>query len=425
MGARTTLVAVAATGVALMLGGCSSAVKPDPTAKQLAARTPSKPAKRHATRAKRPPGMSRFGVPASPRVVPFSPSKTPVSLRHGLPRRTMPSGGGVYKVGNPYRIAGKLYVPRPDPTYDKVGMASWYGDDFHGRKTANGEIYDMWSFSAAHPTLPLPSYAYVTNLVNNRTVLVRINDRGPYAYGRIIDLSKAVSIALAFKGRGVVRVRVRYAGRAPLDGNDARERRFLVQQPWARRAMAGRSPAPAYGTVHAAPLPAPPPAAPLAPRQPAKVATPRNRAHRAPRTAAAGVPAARRTWSAPHVAPQALTKTPAQPQTQPQRARQPQFYSSRHPGLPRSGPHGFSPRAPSAHYVLAGTYRDYGNAVRMRDRLRALGRTLIHSTDVRGVAGYRVLIGPVNEHRGGVLRSAVRGLGVVRPRLMTREQAGE
>lgn len=143
-------------------------------------------------------------------------------------------GGGYYKVGKPYSIAGRWYYPREEPGYDKVGLGSWYGDDFHGRQTANGEIFDRKALTAAHPTLPLPSYAYVTNLENGRTVLVRINDRGPYAPGRILDVSHEVARQLAFEKRGLARMRVRYAGRAPLSGDTTRERQHLAQQPWYR-----------------------------------------------------------------------------------------------------------------------------------------------------------------------------------------------
>ena len=109
------------------------------------------------------------------------------------------------------------FTPAEDPSYDRTGMASFYSEDFHGRSTANGEIFDMWALSAAHPTLPMPSYAYVTNLGNGRTLLVRINDRGPYARGRVIDLSRAAARLLGFEMHGTAYVRVRYAGRAPLN----------------------------------------------------------------------------------------------------------------------------------------------------------------------------------------------------------------
>jgi len=144
----------------------------------------------------------------------------------------IPKGGGVYKVGSPYRVAGRWYHPQENPSYDRTGVASWYGTGFHGRRTANGEVYDMYALTAGHPTLPLPSYAYVTNLQNGRTILVRINDRGPYAKDRLIDLSFQSARMLDYHNHGLTRVRVRYAGRAPLNGDDSAERRFLAQQSW-------------------------------------------------------------------------------------------------------------------------------------------------------------------------------------------------
>lgn len=154
----------------------------------------------------------------------------------------IPKGGGSYKLGGPYQVAGRWYFPREEPGYDRAGLASWYGTDFHGRKTANGEVFDMNAITAAHPTLPLPSYAYVTNLENGRTLLVRVNDRGPYAHDRVLDLSRQSARLLGTEARGVARVRVRYAGRAPLDGNDARERQHVAAQPWAADARYAAAP---------------------------------------------------------------------------------------------------------------------------------------------------------------------------------------
>ncbi len=134
----------------------------------------------------------------------------------------IPEGGGHYKVGRPYIISGVRYIPREDPNYDRQGVASWYGTDFHGRKTANGEIFDMNRFSAAHRTMPLPSYAKITNLDNGRTVMVRVNDRGPYAHDREIDMSRRASHALGFQRQGTTNVRVQYIGPAPLEGDDDR-----------------------------------------------------------------------------------------------------------------------------------------------------------------------------------------------------------
>src|SRR5271165_844926 len=123
-------------------------------------------------------------------------------------------------VGRPYTVNGRTYVPTDNPTYRAEGIASWYGPDFHGRLTANGERYDMRGISAAHPTMPLPSYARVTNLDNGRSIIVRVNDRGPYVRNRIIDLSIGTARALNFYGHGLAHVRVEYVGRAPLEGTD-------------------------------------------------------------------------------------------------------------------------------------------------------------------------------------------------------------
>jgi len=118
------------------------------------------------------------------------------------------SSSSVYKVGKPYQIKGVWYYPAENLEYDETGISSWYGAKFHGRKTANGEIFDMNEISAAHRTLPLPSLVRVTNLENGRTLKVRVNDRGPYAHGRIIDLSRRASQLLGFEKQGTARVRV-------------------------------------------------------------------------------------------------------------------------------------------------------------------------------------------------------------------------
>src|ERR1043166_4572894 len=151
----------------------------------------------------------KYGVSSSPRVVAL-----------GDP---VPKGGGTYRVGKPYTVAGRVYVPEEDPNYRAEGMASWYGDDFHGRLTANGEVFDMTSLTAAHPTLPIPSYARVTNMRNGKSLIVRVNDRGPYHGNRLIDVSNKAAELLDFKGNGVARVRVEYVGRAPLEGSDDRQ----------------------------------------------------------------------------------------------------------------------------------------------------------------------------------------------------------
>ncbi|WP_425365013.1 septal ring lytic transglycosylase RlpA family protein [Fulvimarina endophytica] len=148
-----------------------------------------------------------YGVPASPRVV----ERT---------ARAIAKGGGRAQIGKPYKVKGKWYYPKDEPGYTASGMASWYGPNFHGRLTANGETYDMHHLSAAHKTFPLPSYALVTNLDNGSQVKVRVNDRGPFSHGREIDLSKKAAELLEFKSKGVANVKVEYLGRAPLEGDD-------------------------------------------------------------------------------------------------------------------------------------------------------------------------------------------------------------
>ncbi|TMJ77380.1 MAG: septal ring lytic transglycosylase RlpA family protein [Alphaproteobacteria bacterium] len=164
-------------------------------------------------------------------------SSAPASHRVIAYGQPVPKGGGSYKVGDPYQIDGQWHTPREDPGYDRTGIASYYAHDFHGRRTANGEIFDMSALSAAHPTLPLPSLVYVTNMENGRTLLLRVNDRGPYVNNRVIDVSRAAARYLGFETRGTARVRVRYAGRAPLTGDDRQEQRFLASQSWFRVAL--------------------------------------------------------------------------------------------------------------------------------------------------------------------------------------------
>ncbi|WP_395667043.1 septal ring lytic transglycosylase RlpA family protein [Methylocella sp.] len=183
---RLLIVAVAGAGAAL--GGCAQ----QPMGKRIAASS------------KEYFPSSKYGK-ASPRVI-----------ADGEP---VPRGGGVYMVGKPYTVAGKTYYPS-EKRFSGVGLASWYGEAFHGRRTANGEIYDRDSVSAAHPTMPLPCYARVTNLKNHRSIVVRVNDRGPFHENRIMDVSQRTAAALDFKSVGTARVKVEYLAPAGLQGSD-------------------------------------------------------------------------------------------------------------------------------------------------------------------------------------------------------------
>ncbi len=174
------------------------------------------------TRAKRPRAINR-GINA-PKSLPYTPEAY-------IPRQMEPAGPEFspydvdkrlyahQKVGKPYSVYGKSYTPRHNPTYDRSGLASWYGEKFHGRPTATGETYNMNDITAAHKTLPLNSVVHVENLENGRSLLVRVNDRGPFVDGRIIDLSKGAATALGTLSNGVAQVRVRYVG--PADPNSA------------------------------------------------------------------------------------------------------------------------------------------------------------------------------------------------------------
>jgi len=188
----------------------------------------------------------------------------------------LPNGaGGRYKVGAPYEVAGVWYVPKEEPNYDQEGLATWYGAGHHLKSTANGEVFDRFALSAAHTTLPLPSIVEVTNLDNGRAIQVRVNDRGPFKNGAIIDLSQAAAQQLGFEQQGTARVRVRYVGPAPLGAPDAGLRHAAYapsptpgeQLPAAPMPYSGLNPAPAEVAVTAqplAPIAAAPPSTPAA-----------------------------------------------------------------------------------------------------------------------------------------------------------------
>ncbi len=169
---------------------------------------------------------NKYGVKASPKVV-----------EDGQP---VPKGGGYDMVGKPYTVAGKVYVPKEVKGYSATGTASWYGPQFHGRLTANGEVFDRDSVSIAHPTMPLPSYVRVTNTLNGRSIIARANDRGPYHDDRLVDVSEQVASSLGFKHLGTARVRVDYLGRAPMEGDDDAMLLATLSENW-RPAQLGRA----------------------------------------------------------------------------------------------------------------------------------------------------------------------------------------
>lgn len=171
----------------------------------------------------------KYGVKASPRL-----------YNEG---DVIPKGGGRRFSGKPYVVAGRTYVPRDDAKgYVREGLASWYGSAFHGRLTANGEVFDRASIAAAHPTMPLPSYARVTNLSNGHSMVVRVNDRGPYHANRLMDVSEEVAQALEFRRSGTARVRVEYVGKASTAGSDDAKLMATLRTDGQPAALRGRSP---------------------------------------------------------------------------------------------------------------------------------------------------------------------------------------
>lgn len=251
---------------------------------------------------------------------------------------------GTYKIGNPYQINGVWYYPAEDPNYDQTGIASWYGEPFHGRQTANGEVYDMNELTAAHQTLPMPSVVRVTNLENGRSIVVRVNDRGPFANGRIIDMSRRGAQLLGFDRQGTAKVRVQIV---PQDGQPPGT---MVAQAGADRPQVSAAP---RGQVSAETL-TPPPG-----RGQAQPAPPRP----APQPSAVQVLGSQQP-------------PPAQPVVLAQQVQQ-------------------VPVKPTGIFVQAGAFSQYDNANRLRARLSVIGPAAVSQVNVRGQDFFRVRVGPM------------------------------
>jgi rare lipoprotein A len=281
----------------------------------------------------------------------------------------VPKGGGRYLVGQPYEIAGQTYQPREDPSYDHTGQASWYGELFHGRRTANGEIYDMDRLSAAHPTLPLPVYAQVTNLQNGRSVVVRVNDRGPFKHDRIIDLSRRSADVLGFRRRGTAPVRVKYLRRAPLSGDDSYERQYLANLGLKQFADAPKAKPGAQDPITVASLPggSTPPLPERVERQAA---------------------AASLTVPEP-VAPETVAAFGWETEMQ----ASPESTGSIAP-LTRKPPSVAPAHGPA---IQAGSFKNRDNAERARAKLGAIAPVEVEAIDVGGEVFYRVRVGPFRD----------------------------
>jgi rare lipoprotein A len=287
-----------------------------------------------------------------------------------------PSPRGRYKTGDPYQVGGIWYVPHEQPDYDQTGIASWYGDAFQMKATANGEIFDLNQFSAAHTTLPLPSMVEVTNLANGRKLTVRVNDRGPFVGGRIIDLSHAAARELGYDRQGTARVRVRYVGPARLGGPEAGVRYAKATPPAYAPARSAR---PADEEIFAAATPAAPESLGTAPRRGLQV----------------------------EVKPLVAPPEPVTVSTLSPLAR----FARSDALLAETG----------VYRIQAGAFADRAHARRAADQLSAQGAATIEPFDRGGTTLYRVLLpGPTDEAEAYALRDKVAGVGfsdarVVRP----------
>jgi rare lipoprotein A len=295
----------------------------------------------------------------------FLPLLTPILLgallagcaTHRAPDRTASAkpqaGHGTYKVGNPYQIDGVWYYPAEDMSYDETGIGSWYGEQFHAKETANGEVFDLNSMTAAHRTLPMPSIVEVTNLENGRTIRLRVNDRGPFARGRIIDVSRRAAQLLGFEDKGTAKVRVKILVTQSIQA--AAQARGGA--PETDTEVAKAAPRDAVVTQALGPPGSAPPPEPLPPIAAA---------------ASAAMPPAK------GVALAQLGNGGAPP-----------------PLLMPSEQVGVVPVAPTQIYVQAGAFSRVENATRVKQRLEALGDVKMSGAKVSGVSLYRVRLGPI------------------------------
>ncbi len=299
-------------------------------------------------------------------------------------------GQGGYKVGAPYQVAGIWYVPKEDPSYNRTGVASWYGDEFHQKATANGEIFDMNTATAAHTTLPLPSMVEVTNLDNGRKITVRVNDRGPFVDNRLIDLSHEAARQLGYDRAGLANVRVRYVGPAPLLGPDA-GLRYAAAKPLPTRLGADIAP-------------------------PARAA--RARLEPDPVMVVASAAAAPPLNGAPSVVSVSSQALP--PLTGSEISAAPIGAANAAPTLLASAPQILAHQAASAALrVQAGAFSSEVSAQRAVSALSATGQASIEAVQRDGLTLYRVVLpAPADEAAAYALRDRVAEIGFADARVV-------
>ncbi len=291
---------------------------------------------------------------------------------------------GMYKVGNPYQIDGVTYVPQEEFNHVETGVASWYGPGFHTKATANGETYDQQDHTAAHRTLQMPSVVRVTNLDNGRSTVVRINDRGPYARGRIIDMSRAAAEDLGMTGKGTARVRI---DQLPAESQTVKEVALggggpSEQQAALAQLASGRRSAPVPAAVPAAPPPVEQAAAPP-PSQEVYV-----RAEPQPPI----VPFGKSSGPLPTGSPTVASLASAS-------------------GSSQSG---------GSFYVQTGAFSTMNNAVRQRELITSYGSTEIFQAQAGGREVYRVRVGPyTTQDAAGIVADRLKRSGYGEARVVS------
>jgi rare lipoprotein A len=335
-------------------------------------------------------------------------------------------GQGTYRVGRPYEIRGVWYYPTVDYNYERTGIASWYGGQFEGRLTANGEIFDLNQLTAAHTTLPMPSIVLVTNLENGRSLQLRVNDRGPFVDGRLIDVTRRAAQLLGFENKGTTRVRVTVLKDESIAAADAARHgtgQFLVADSAGSTGAASTGVNSNAANSNAANSNAAPATVPVAaPSVAAALAysRPRPAPARAPPLAYSPPrPPLPQVAMAPREAP--LRETPpAMPVAAPTPARgrfaliaraeaaelSPPRASARRPGvfadpIAVAQRASLPPRTVAAAtgasgriYVQAGAFSLRDNAQRVGSRIARLGSVQVTAASVNGVEMYRVRLGP-------------------------------
>lgn len=313
---------------------------------------------------------------------------------------------GKYKIGNPYKIDGVWYVPADQPDYDDVGMASWYGGDFHNKITANGEMFDMNSFSAAHKTLPMPSIVEVTNLDNGKKLRLRVNDRGPFVGERVIDVSRAAAVALGFNQQGLAKVRVRYVGPAKLLGpSDVASGNTTSPSSPYYATNSEYQPSPdTMAEQDIAPIPLS-----LAPPVPAPVA---GYGSPSPGISSAPLPPLQ---NATNVAENDYS-VPAQP---PEYAVQSMAPEPEAPAAPQPQPQQYRPQATGPYQVVVGAFASQVSAENLAQQLAGMGQASLVPVDRGGQTLYRVVVnGLADETQARLVQDRAISMGLTDARMV-------